>query len=117
MATLFPVDRFPLMQGIEYEDHPRYLRDKLSDGTPRVRQISSQQWRTVPLHFAPMCFAESKELTDYLDANAGTEFVVEQQGGWFQGYLWDSVDTEYEGAAVWVTATLYGKKVPAPQGV
>lgn len=110
MATAFPVETYPLVQGFDVPDHSKVIRDTLDDGTPHLRVIGTVNYRTVPLQFAPLDAATSSTLVEYLNSNDTTEFDLDFQGGTLTGYLWSDPSTRYEEGQYWVSVDFYAKR-------
>lgn len=109
MATPFPLDDYPVLQGVSHTDRSRALRDVADDGAPHVRIVSDNQYRTIQLKFAPLNSITSRALVDYLTAESGTEFEIEIQSGTYTGYLWSDAKVEHKDALYWVSVDFYGR--------
>lgn len=111
MATAFPTDTYPLLQGAGSDDLDLGAQHEImSDGTPHIWIVSSDEWRMRPLKFAPIDDEGAELLEQYLKDNVGTEFDLTVHGNTYTGYLWGKASSEKKDGWWWIDINFYGKK-------
>lgn len=109
-AIAFPFESALLEGAGEAPHETGHMRDKMKDGTPKIRAMQTDNYAEIPLAFRPY---ENKEAADfvviYLEANMTQEFELNYMNRVYSGYLWSRPITERRDGAWWITITFYGR--------
>ena len=92
MATTFPLSTYPLSDKTRMDDDHVVARDRLDDGSMRIRVLGSDTFRIIRCVFEHLTEAQASTFEAYLITNRATEFdmVIDSQSPitTYQGYIW-----------------------------
>ncbi len=113
MATTFDVTTYPLETSSRFKPSLGTKIDRMSDGSIKVREISSIKPATVSCVFTPQTESESATFLAYLETNKSTEFDIVHNGRTYRGYIdGDSLRAEVtDGILHWWAFDLQGRLV------
>jgi len=94
MATTFPLSTYEL-DGNEttFLDGLNVERDIMDDGTPRVRVMGADVFRTINCVFPGLSETSVATFEAYIATNRATEFDMVINGNTYRGYIWSAVRT------------------------
>ena len=92
MATTFPLSTYPLRDSSRMQDDLVTMRDRLDDGSMRIRVLGTSNFSTIRCVFNPMSVASKVTFEAYLRANTATEFDIITDSSsptiTYRGYIW-----------------------------
>lgn len=117
MATTFPFSSYALLDSSGASDNHVVSREVMDDGTPVVRVLGADTFRTVSCEFVPMSISDAQALMDYLHTNKATEFDMLSDGlgtSTYRGYIWSEPRIRFtQGVLATVSFDFYGKRISA----
>lgn len=116
MPTEFDQASYPLSDKTTMTSDFVVARDRLDDGTGRIRVLGTSTFRIINCVFENLTEAQSIALENYLIANLATEFTMVVSGlsgsNTYQGYLWsDPYQSVRDGAWYTVKVDFRGEVV------
>ena len=87
MATAWPVATYPLADKTAFRFQGNTSLDYMTDGTVRLREVTSTVPASISVRLAPLGDTESEAFENYVWANIATEFEFTLSGATYTGYI------------------------------
>lgn len=99
--SAFDVDTYPLETATQFAPRLGTVLDEMSDGSLRLRVVSTNKPIAITCVFCPMTASQSQAFESYLYDNAATSFEITHNSKTYSGYIdGDSLQKDVSGGAL-----------------